>query len=515
VYDAAVRLRRLLPGFDVSAGVRTVELGARGLAVRSGTQECVLVIEGGAEAGCWLWAAAAHALPHIEATERADWCAMRALAPQAAAPAVGDAVGLRGVPGHAELDGCGAWVDPKGRAWHGAWHVRPVTREGRELPVMQVPAKAVAPLHGAAPFLGVSLECLRAFAAAHGAQCDGATTQDICDRVIKPLTAAAGASLAACLRRLGAGASTPYGTTPHAAPPTVFVSHSREYVFADLLAALEAFAAAQPSDAPLLYCWIDIFSLHQPPRGAAPPPRHAGVDVTAQLAVTSCSHTCLVLSSARAPLPLRRAWVLWELWCTLVARARLSVQVPPAEAAAFERALVDQFGAVDASIAAVDASAAECADAADALLLCEAIDASVGHAELSRRVVAELRSWLASAARAALTRLPTAKRLLSPLISNLARALLSAGKLDEAEPLAVMARDGRRAALGDRHESTLTATLNLAMVRQAQRRSREAVALGTAALAGRRDALGDAHPQTLVAAHSVPLTESRLEMRPC
>ena len=54
------------------------------------------------------------------------------------------------------------------------------------------------------PFLGVSVACLRAFARAHEALLVDATTEDVCERVCKPLTETAGDSLAACLVRSGA-----------------------------------------------------------------------------------------------------------------------------------------------------------------------------------------------------------------------------------------------------------------------------------------------------------------------
>ena len=119
-------------------------------------------------------------------------------------------------------------------------------RLGDDTPVeREVPAAAV----GALPnwhFLGVSVACLRAFAGAHKSMLAGATTEDVCERACKPLTETAGDSLAACLVRIGA---TDAATgAPFAAPPTIFVSHARKYLFTDLVDAVSAHVASLPEE---------------------------------------------------------------------------------------------------------------------------------------------------------------------------------------------------------------------------------------------------------------------------
>ena len=67
-----------------------------------------------------------------------------------------------------------------------------------------MPAKSVCALPNY-PFLGVSGAFLRAFTEAHAGQIDDdTTTEDVCERIVKPITQGAGASFAACLLRIGA-----------------------------------------------------------------------------------------------------------------------------------------------------------------------------------------------------------------------------------------------------------------------------------------------------------------------
>ena len=57
-------------------------------------------------------------------------------------------------------------------------------------------------------------------------------------------------------------------------------------------------------------------------------------------AIKGIGHTAMVLSPWHNPLPLTRAWCLWEVFCTVDAGAEFSVCLGPAEEAAFEAALL-------------------------------------------------------------------------------------------------------------------------------------------------------------------------------
>jgi hypothetical protein len=107
----------------------------------------------------------------------------------------------------------------------GQWRVRLERLGDGDAPMeREVSAAAIGALPNW-PFLGVSVACLRAFARAHEALLVDATTEDVCERVCKPLTEMAEDSLAACLVRLGA--ADPVTGAPLAAAPTIFVSLAR------------------------------------------------------------------------------------------------------------------------------------------------------------------------------------------------------------------------------------------------------------------------------------------------
>ena len=80
-----------------------------------------------------------------------------------------------------------------------SWLVQPSALVGQTPPSKQkVPVSSIRALPNW-PFVGVSVACLRDFARVHASLLRDTTTEEICERVIKPLTAAPRASLAECL----------------------------------------------------------------------------------------------------------------------------------------------------------------------------------------------------------------------------------------------------------------------------------------------------------------------------
>ena len=206
-------------------------------------------------------------------------------------------------------------------------------------------------------------------------------------QVIKPLAALARSSVCDALVRLGA---TDDKGQPYAAAATVFVSHAWRYTFAQLLDAVSAFAEAQPEPAKV-YLWLvrhspcprmgmrglvkrlhhqqrlapcaqDVLTVNQHSGEALP---QAWWATAFKQGIGAIEHTCLVLAPWRAPVPMTRAWCLWELLCTKQGGARLTVQLPPAEARAFSKALVDDFDTIAGAIGAIDVRRAEAFDPVD------------------------------------------------------------------------------------------------------------------------------------------------------
>ena len=237
----------------------------------------------------------------------------------------------------------------------------------------------------AVPRHGLALAARRAFAGSHAQRtytvpADGTTlcfeeltTELVVELVIKPETAAAGPGGADCtyaelllsqVRGVGRAASraltdSTQGATddsgrPRVATATRFVSHAWLYPFLELLDALEAY-----SDAADAYFWVGSsirrkctvrcpdLTIASPDADAFVGYQHAASELppdwwtnTFRQSIAEIGHTLVVLQPWNAPLPLRRSWCLWELFCTLDGGARLEVALSMKQRAAFQQALV-------------------------------------------------------------------------------------------------------------------------------------------------------------------------------
>ena len=416
------------------------------------------------------WANAVRLAPYIAKSRASNWLGICTLKPESASATVsiGDPVGLRRIPSRPDLDGVGGVL--LARKSPGSWVVRVqrLTAATEELTVSDESACALPNW----PFLGVSLACLRAFEAQFELQLASASTEDACERVVKPLTEGANASLAACLARVGASDEAGF---PFVSKPTCFVSHARKYPFTDLIAAIEAHAAEQPGP---IYVWVDIFSQCQHWIGeVGSVERVCNWDVVFQLTIRAIGQTCLVLSPWRAPLPLERAWILWEILCTQAAKAELHVHVPPSEAKSLEAALLNEFDSIMASISRVDSRAATCWTVDDERMIHSAIESGPGHKQMNEVVVTELRKWVARAGEKALAQLAPADRGTSLLINQLVFVLVNEGRVDEAVKLGREAVEAKQERLGASDNESIKAVANLAIALREQSRRNEAAVL--------------------------------------
>ena len=372
------------------------------------------------------------------AVEPPDW--------RAGVPAV-----LRKPPKWPELDGCPCTLI--GRADGAQWRVATETPAAAPLDVV-VGADSLAPLPGWPP-CGVSLACLQAFAEYHKSSLAGASTHEVCERLVKPLTEPTGDTLARCIQR--AGATDEGSGAPYAAHPTIFISHARECDFLDLVSAIERLAYAQPKPENV-YVWIDVFCVPQHAEYARWPALVSRV-------ISAIGHTCLVLGmrgcegargghmqlSEYRPAALDRTWCLFETMSTLNAAHRLSVQFPPAHMDALLRELHDEFARLTKPLTVVNLEESRASDPGERRALVRILDSMGGRDAVSRRMGVALRQWLVNQGRAELMRMPQVERGTSGLITQLGLLLHCQGRLHEAGDLHVQAIAACRERYGEWH----------------------------------------------------------------
>lgn len=219
----------------------------------------------------------------------------------------------------------------------------------------------------------------------------GLTTDEVCASIIKPVTQAAQwpveeqeRSYARMWRAAGGdGVDT----------ATVFASHAWTFVFEDLVGSLRFFESQQlAAGKPPSYFWLDIFVVDE---NAAHTYPSTWWQTSFTQAVGSIGHTALVLTPWHSPVPLRRAWCLWEIYSTLKEKAQLSVCMAEVEMQDFHRALVADVDSCITSLCTIDAETAEAGSQNDLDMIFAAVRSlSGGFQTLNTTVMHEMREWL-------------------------------------------------------------------------------------------------------------------------
>jgi hypothetical protein len=160
--------------------------------------------------------------------------------------------------------------------------------------------------------------------------------------------------------------------------PTHFLSHAWLYKILNVVGALEEFEASQPEGSPEVFWWFDCFAIDEHATQALP---QEWWSTTFKEAIQMMGHTVMLLSPWDAPTPLRRAWCLWELHCTVETNSEFSICLGPADKKAFEAALLADSGAVLKALSKVDVRTAEAGDKKDLEMIMVAVDAAPGGAE--------------------------------------------------------------------------------------------------------------------------------------
>jgi tetratricopeptide (TPR) repeat protein len=148
--------------------------------------------------------------------------------------------------------------------------------------------------------------------------------------------------------------------------PTDFVSHAWRYSFASLVSALTTEAherSKQSTSEEPRYYWNDIFVEDQNTTASRP----EGYFFTAfRTAIESIGRTLLVLEPLSSPIPLTRAWCIWEIFCTVASStATLEIAFPSTVQDEFEHVLLANFEDLVTYVSQVDSASSEAFDVSD------------------------------------------------------------------------------------------------------------------------------------------------------
>lgn len=171
---------------------------------------------------------------------------------------------------------------------------------------------------------------------------------------------------------------------PCVGPVQYFISHAWRYKFNDLLAAVRRFD--EKLDQPGYY-FNDYVAINQHnPMGDLGELEHM---------VQISKAVVLVLSPWDKPIPLTRAWCVFEIWKCIHYKTPLEISMPDKDVAGFKDGLVNDFLKVVDAISSVDAETAEASVKSDEIMIKDAIrESQGGFSNVNKIVIGELKIWL-------------------------------------------------------------------------------------------------------------------------
>ena len=228
----------------------------------------------------------------------------------------------------------------------------------------------------------------------------GFTTKDACEELIMPAMLQSKKSL---VERLDFGNNSidddPSGLikellalpSPAFGKASVFVSHAWKYAFPELV---NAIALSKNVDSVNDFFWVDICTVNQVEQTSFPPDYFY---TTFSDGIRSIGKTLLVLLPWFSPIPLTRAWCLWEIIATIQAPdAKLVVDMSPAQSSNLRDWIANGGnGGIIALIEGIDVSTAEARSDSDRLrILQSAQNAPGGIAGINSAIKNQLRAWM-------------------------------------------------------------------------------------------------------------------------
>eukprot|EP01041_Mallomonas_annulata_P005918 gene5918-11941_t len=275
----------------------------------------------------------------------------------------------------------------------------------------------------------------------------GFTTTDVCNKFLKPLTFMRQSSYCELLTEQ---------EHPDVGEASVFISHAWKFTFLEVVQALSNHFGRN-SD---VIIWFDLFSNNQHITSNLD---YNWWSTTFKSAIEKFHHTVLILSPWNDPIPLTRAWCLFEIYCTVDTKSIFEVAMSTSESDMFINELKHNYSSINTMIAKVDLARSEAWNPADRDKIFDSVEKSVGFAGLNTMVFERLREWVRNVTLKAINQVTDEQSELQ-LKMSLGKIYLDQGDYGEAEALQTECYERRVASLGEDHVDTLKSLSELGNV---------------------------------------------------
>lgn len=232
--------------------------------------------------------------------------------------------------------------------------------------------------------VGVSIEFIRKFMLDHENMTHFSTftTSDACSNIIIP----ACTPTKCAYIDLFAGKCDENGK-PFLSKASVFVSHAWKYKLVEPVDVMEQYAEEVPD----AYFWFDLFQNNQI---NAPNLPYDWWKTTFMETISSIGTVLLVLSPWNDPIPITRAWCLWEIMCALgQPSVEFFVLLPHNQADELMAGVVKSPRSIVQALADIQSEKADAYRQHDKEMIFQTIEETVGFAFVNQKVKDQLRDW--------------------------------------------------------------------------------------------------------------------------
>jgi len=280
----------------------------------------------------------------------------------------------------------------------------------------------------------------------------------------------------------------------------VFICHVWMYRFDDLVSAVEEFQALEPNKK--YYFFLDYVAVNQ----------FWPLDdlVNLQRMVTVCPTFLLVLLPWNNPIPLTRAWCIYETASALEKNREPVVTMPKEQSDLFMEGLMRGDKSIMQVFMNLDSKNAQASVKSDLAMIRDDISQNMGgFNKVDQKVGDCLRLWLMSIVFKVNEEWPRDQMKSERRGNFLIQAgsfLDTQGKFDEALLMKKECVDVRAALFGPNHNSVLTAKNNLAVSYDEVGKSDEAIIIKEAVVKARVETLGEENSNTLLAKNNLAVS---------
>lgn len=231
------------------------------------------------------------------------------------------------------------------------------------------------------------------------------TTNKVCSLLIKPWTASSQSSFQQMMKDSHQFSShhdlsLTYDEAFSSCPPQYFISHAWQYNYLEVVESLELHFLKTHStnyNSKEIYLWFDLFLNDQ---WNAPNLTFEWWSTTFLSAVGNIGNTILLLFPWEDPIPLRRAWCLWEIHCTRITNSNFQILLSSKQEQSLCETLRSNFNEIMKNLCQINVEESESFLLQDKERIFEAIRSTEGgFSAINRDISLLIRDWLRSTAK--------------------------------------------------------------------------------------------------------------------